>query len=438
VFTDRHPAAAQGRFEHQQIDQSRLFAPITKWTGTLTSTDAYAVLDRAFAEVASAPPGPVHLDCAGDCFSAEPPVGDTNMFPGGASDKGIAALSDRARTLVANARRPLVVAGLGARRPEDAAAIRAFCERWTIPAMVTYKAKGVVPDHHPLFAGVFMLAAVDRPVLDDADLIIAVGLDPVELLPKPWTSSAPVIYGGGWPVADSHVPFAEQTIGGIAEFLDQLAGAGPRSTWKLSDVVAHAHRMRQSVEVPVAGFSAQDTVRMTAALFARDGIVTVDAGAHMFPATMLWPADEPNQLLISNGLSTMGFALPAAIGAALCDRGRTVVALTGDGGLLMCAGELLTAARENLRIVVVVFNDASLSLIDIKQQARGLPTGGVELGLVDWSKIAAGFGVTPFAATCEAELESALDRATECDGPVLIDVRVDGTGYGEMMRRIRG
>ena len=107
--------------------------------------------------------------------------------------------------------------------------------------------------------------------------------------------------------------------------------------------------------------------------------VTVDAGAHMFPATMLWPVAEPNGMLISNGLSTMGFALPAAIGAALADRRgarrdsrsrRPVVALTGDGGLLMCAGELLTAVRERLRVIVIVFSDASLSLIDIKQRQR--------------------------------------------------------------------
>jgi thiamine pyrophosphate-dependent acetolactate synthase large subunit-like protein len=92
----------------------------------------------------------------------------------------------------------------------------------------------------------------------------------------------------------------------------------------------------------------------------------------MLPATLLWPIDEPSGLLISNGLSTMGYALPAAVGAALLDRDRPVVALTGDGGLLMCAGELLTAVRERLRIIVIVFNDASLSLIEIKQQARRL------------------------------------------------------------------
>ena len=118
--------------------------------------------------------------------------------------------------------------------------------------------------------------------------------------------------------------------------------------------------------------------------------MTVDAGAHMFPATMLWPVSEPNGMLISNGLSTMGFALPAAIGAALVERERApgaihhhggpVVALTGDGGLLMCAGELLTAVRERLRVITIVFSDASLSLIDIKQRQRGFASSGVSLG----------------------------------------------------------
>jgi acetolactate synthase-1/2/3 large subunit len=179
-------------------------------------------------------------------------------------------------------------------------------------------------------------------------------------------------------------------------------------------------------------------VEAAARYFAPDCRVTVDAGAHMFPATVLWPAREPNDLLISNGLSTMGFAMPAAVGAALADRSRPVVALTGDGGLLMCAGELLTAARENLRIVLIVFNDATLSLIDIKQQARQLPSAGVALGVVDWTRVAAGFGVTPFAAADAKELESVLERASECDGPVLIDAKVDKKDYGEIIRKVRG
>jgi acetolactate synthase-1/2/3 large subunit len=158
----------------------------------------------------------------------------------------------------------------------------------------------------------------------------------------------------------------------------------------------------------------------------------------MLPATMLWPIGAPNDLLISNGLATMGFALPAAIGAALADRTRPVVALTGDGGLLMCAGELLTAVREKLRIVVVVFNDASLSLIEFKQQARRLPAAGVALGAMRWTTLAESFGAAAFAASTEAELSRAIEQASACEGPSLIDARVDRSTYGETLRMLRG
>jgi len=107
-------------------------------------------------------------------------------------------------------------------------------------------------------------------------------------------------------------------------------------------------------------------------------IATVDAGAHMLVAMPLWPVDEPRRLLISSGLATMGFALPAAIAAALCGPGEPVIAFTGDGGLGMALMEIETAVRHRLRIVLVVFNDATLSLIKIKQLPAG--QGGADNG----------------------------------------------------------
>jgi len=153
---------------------------------------------------------------------------------------------------------------------------------------------------------------------------------------------------------------------------------------------------------------------------------------------MLWPVAQPSGMLISNGLSTMGFALPAAIGAALVDRDRPVIALTGDGGLLTCAGELLTAARERLRVVTVVFSDASLSLIAIKQQQRQLAPAGVSLGEVAWCAMAESVGVSSFFATIEDEVARAVAEAVTADGPSLIEVRVDGSVYSEMLRAVRG
>jgi acetolactate synthase I/II/III large subunit len=137
-------------------------------------------------------------------------------------------------------------------------------------------------------------------------------------------------------------------------------------------------------------------------------------------------------------LSTMGFALPAAIGAALADRGRPVVALTGDGGLLMCVAELATAVREQLDIIVIVFADEALSLIQIKQEGRAMPPVGVTLGGVSWTRLAESFGAAGFAASNESELNRALDQALAVRGPSLIEARIDPSNYGPMLRAVRG
>jgi acetolactate synthase-1/2/3 large subunit len=166
--------------------------------------------------------------------------------------------------------------------------------------------------------------------------------------------------------------------------------------------------------------------------------VTVDAGAHMFPATLLWPIDEPGGMLISNGLSTMGFALPAAIGAALIDRDRPVVALTGDGGLLMCAGEFATLARERLNVIVIVFNDGALSLIDVKQRQRRFERTGVEVGRIAWDALARGCGLRTHVADTADELDRAIADAIGSASPTLIDARIDPSPYEEMIRVVRG
>ena len=336
-----------------------------------------------------------------------------------------------------NAVRPLLIAGLGARRADDTAAICAFCAKHRIPAMVTYKAKGVVPDADPCFAGVFTNGAIERTLIEECDLIVGLGLDPVELLPRPWTFRQPVIGAGRWPCPDAHVPFASQWTTDISRAAARLSDRWRASAWALDRVAYVQSSTRRATDIPTPGLSAQQVVDVAAGLLAADCRVTVDAGAHMLPATLRWPVRDPAGMLISNGLSTMGFALPAAIGAALIDR-APVVALTGDGGLLMCAGELLTAARQRLPVITVVFNDASLSLIEIKQQARRLRPDGVALGAVSWRALGESLGVASFAARDENELVRAIEQAKAEDGPTLIEAAVDRSNYGAMLKVIRG
>ena len=165
----------------------------------------------------------------------------------------------------------------------------------------------------------------------------------------------------------------------------------------------------------------------------------MDAGAHMLAVMPLWEVDEPGRLLISSGLATMGFALPAAIAAALCSPGQPVVAFTGDGGLGMTLAEIETAVRLRLRIVVIVFNDATLSLIKIKQRPAGQGgTEAVDYGPVSFAGVATAMGAASAAAGTEAELVPALEAALRRDGPTVIDVAVDPACYPAVMELSRG
>lgn len=438
VLTDSLPTGSLHGFTHQRLDHHALLAPVTKASLTLDAEHADDTVCRALALAAERPPGPVHLDCAAEvsqrACSREPAAQPARIAPE-AHARVEAPLPDS----VACAERPLVIAGLGARDAEDAPVVRAFCERHHIPAMVTYKAKGVLSDDHALFAGVFTNGALERPLVESADLLIGIGLDPVELLPRPWTYPQPFIFCGRWLPEQRHIPVAAALVGDLPDLLRALDGRLPAANrWRASEIRAQAERQRAAHRIDTAGWAPYRVVETAARVVGASVRVTVDAGAHMFPVMALWPARRPLQILISNGLSTMGFALPAAIGLALVDRREPVVALTGDGGLLMCLAELATAARERLRIVVIVFDDRSLSLIRIKQERLGYRPAGVSLDGIDWRAAGAALGVLTRRAAGDGELERCLEDALTVDGPVLIDAAVDPGSYQATLRAVRG
>src|SRR5262245_24582521 len=447
VLTASDPAAGGDIFVHQRLDHRELLAPVTKWSTTLGAEHAAAVIDEAIACACAPPPGPVHIECPPDIVAASDVSETVAPAPPSASDESdslhgggflVVGPWDQAKSEIARARKPLLLVGVGARRSAAAAAIRSLCGRRGLPAMVTYKAKGVVADDDPHFAGIFTNGTIELQITDQADLLIGIGFDPVELLPRPWKPKAPIVYCGPWPVEARHVPFAAQLIGDVAAALTQIDELLQPSVWDLDALALAVAGQRRAMCPPSSTLSAHRVVQIVSDAASTRARVAVDAGAHMLPATTLWPVGEPNQMLISNGLSTMGFAVPAAIGAALLQRDAPVVALTGDGGLLMCAGELLTAVREQLRVITVVFNDRSLSLIDVKQRQRRLAPAGVALGDVAWARIAEGFGMAAHAAATETELADAVQRALDHRGPSLIDARIDPATYPATLRAIRG
>ena len=158
----------------------------------------------------------------------------------------------------------------------------------------------------------------------------------------------------------------------------------------------------------------------------------------MLSATGFWPAMRPHDVQISNGLASMAYALPAGIAAALAEPGRRAIAFTGDGGLKMCLGELATAVQYAAPVTVIVFNDGALTMIDLKQQSRGMKTAGVRWPRTDFAAVARGFGCAAWRVDTPEGYEAALEEARGVEGPCLIDVVLDPSGYAAQLKAMRG
>jgi acetolactate synthase-1/2/3 large subunit len=437
VLTDALSPDARRSFQHQNLPHGELLRPVTKFTADLNADDIDALVSEALARAIGPPPGPVHIDCApaamcADVAAPELPDGPEATAPG-------SALSPEAVRLLRTAKRPLAIAGLGARGRADTSAVRMLCERRGIPLLATYKAKGIVESHHPLYAGLFTLGEIERPFVESADLLLTIGLDPVELLPRTWPYRQPLVHCARWRASADQMPMGETAIGDLASLVRQVDEHLPTAAgWTLAAISAQRERQRAAVMAGTSGLTPGRAMEAIAETATSARHVTVDAGAHMFPAMALVPADVPNRILISNGLSTMGYAVPAAIGAALLAPRERVLAITGDAGLLMCLGELRTAAREGLRLVVVVFADEELSLIRIKQDRRSLPRDGVRIGPMSWPDVAAALGLRAFRAGNEADVRLHVAEALAGDGPALVEARIDPGAYGPMLQALRG
>jgi acetolactate synthase-1/2/3 large subunit len=441
LLTDCYSPATAAVMQHQSLQHRDIFRSLVKCSEQLSCDNLFHELQRAFEVVSSLPPGPVHLDVSHEVASQ--PIALRESMPSKPTRWSLAPskpISEEIQRIIHGARRPVLLIGLGARTKAVASAIRGVCQRFGIPALVTYKAKGVVPDRHPWFGGVFTNGALERRVLERADIFLAVGLDTVELLPVPWSLTQPVVSITSWPMNQRQVPLILELVGNIVTSLQAVTDLLPeRSDWIEEELLQMVEFQRRCMrtEREENALLPHRVVELVADAYP-GARATVDAGAHMLPIMSLWPADEPCGVLVSNGLATMGFAVPAAIGAAFLDTSRPTLAFTGDGGLLMCLGELRTAARENLPLRIIVFDDGELSLIKIKQLRRGYRPEGVTIGETDWRAVGAGLGVLAMQADDEKTLRDCLVDTLGHTGPVLIAAKVSPRTYQDIIRAARG
>jgi acetolactate synthase I/II/III large subunit len=446
-LSDRHPGATLGFATHQAFDHAAFLSPAVKGSLAVTPESAGHLIADAAQLAMREPRGPVHLDLPADIAGqpAEPFTATAAPRP---LPQPAGADLDRAAGMIRQAKRPVIVAGLQC-RGADAKWLRALSEALPSPVLTTYKAKGTLPDPHPLAMGVFTGGVLEEPVVGRADLIIAFGLDTVELIPRRWGYSAPVLSlvrgpsdvpgrvaaGGG-----GYFTPALEVVGDLGGMLEELA---PRlqqhhADWDVVEIDRLRRERRLALEIGVAGLAPHRVVQITRELTPAGTIATVDAGAHMFQAAEYWQAVEPGEFLISNGLATMGFGLPAAIAAQLAFPEQRVVCFTGDGGFMMIAAELETAVRLRLPITVIVFDDAALSLIEVKQEQKGYAGVSMRYAGPDLALLARSFGAAAWTASDEAGFARALVAAQGVSGPALIDARIDPSGYRRMLEIVRG
>lgn len=422
---------------HQAFDQNEMFRPVTKVQTRLRPDCGRARLIALMDVACQLPRGPVQVD-----LTAE----DAGTAVTGAKEPSVknalepmdANALDNARRLLRESHKPVIIAGMEARYAAADVALRHLADALACPVLLTYKAKGCFPDADPRMVGMVTGAIAEADCVGCADLIVLFGFDPVELFPGLWPYTAPVLdlYPGAKPA--NPIVSAVTLIAGLATAVEALVPNVPENDWSAGEIARLRRTMHARLKLAGHGHTAETVIEALAAAAPEGCRLTVDAGAHMISAMARWPASKPHDVLKSNGLSTMGFALPAAIAAALETPERPVAALTGDGGLMMCLAELTTAAAHGLKIVVVLLNDAALSLIDIKQRRRQHPSAGVRYRAVDFAGAAKALGCATWRVERDEPLAAVISEAFRVDGPALIDIAVDAGGYSEQLTALRG
>jgi acetolactate synthase-1/2/3 large subunit len=441
VISAQAPTSVMPVLPHQRVNLEELFRPITKWSATLTGSDTARTVQRALDLTIEGRPGPVYLALPSDVARTEEPALQPTAPPVHSSQPVAApeAVQTAAR-LIAEARRPLAVVGIGLHPVEMQPSLLRWLSATQIPVAVSPKAKGLVPDDHPLFVATCGGMAGDRLFADlvqQADLLIGIGFDPTEAI-RPFYLDRPFISVAEYSVAEPKFAPMLEVIGNVAGALDTLTRETQnRHAWTPDELIRFrerlAARLTSSSHQSPRGLSPARLFHRLRELAPRDAIVTVDTGAHKLLVAQVWRAYEPQTFLVSHGLSTMGFALPAALAAKLAHPQRAVIAVTGDGGMAMVLSELETAARLRLSVVIVVLSDRSLHLIRLQQERKGFQPSGVDFEPIAFADIAPGFGCSGIRAATWSELDAAVTNALAADRPTVIEVPVDPADYGQML-----
>jgi len=427
---------------HQSVDLVSMFAPVTKWAALVPSAAAVPEMVRkAFKLAQTERPGAVYLAVPEDVeAAASPPSARPLAISSPRPDEPSPTQISRAAAALAAAEHPVVLAGHGAARAGVADALLRFSERLGLPVATTFHGKGVFPDDHPNALGAvgFMRHDYVNFGFDEADAVVSVGyelqeFDPVRINPG---GDKTIIHLSRFPAeVDSHYEVAVGVQADLGRSLDALGWATTRR-WAPGDTGARIRSLLAAELQAAAGddrfpLSPARVVAETRASLARSDIVLADTGAVKMWMARLYPTYEPNTCLLSNGLSTMAFALPGAIGAKLAHPERRVLAAVGDGAFLMNSQELETAVREKVALTVLIWEDGAYGLIKWKMHLELGEDMATDFSNPDFVAYAESFGARGYRVEAADQLGPLLREALAFDGVSVLTCPVD---YGENLR----
>jgi acetolactate synthase I/II/III large subunit len=428
----------------QTLDNHTLVRGVTKWSLTASSR-IHQILAKAFDTAMAPPAGPVFLELRDDVAKAKPSdkPADWPLLSAATVEMASASAEDVStlRAALQQASYPVIIAGGRVRDPHAGQAIARLSAALKAPVFTSPAAKGLLPPGEHWLAGTFLNGNPEAPILEKADLVLAVGLDANDFFNGAWRFPGSVMAVEPDRTNAQHfLPVKSQLVGDVAAIVNALASAGPfgASAWQEADVSAYHDSLERQFPSSGDKLTIPSAIADARSILPPETLIAVDAGFGKPLNSFLWPAYEPNSCFSSQGLSTMGYALPAANALKLMHPERPVVGFMGDGSLLMRATEIGTAAELGIAPIYVTWVDATLSQIEIKQRRQGLRTVGVTFRAPQCAKIADAFGGRGWDVDTRAGFHDALCEAVSSSVPCLIGARIDQTSKDEWFELIRG
>ena len=438
VLTGQGSTRRLHKESHQIMDVVKMFEPVTKWATTVRHAEVIPETVRKAVRLARGEkPGAVLIELPEDIAKHDtterplPVIRYRRTVPDAHS-------LDRAFALLANARRPVIIAGNGCIRSRASTKLRAFCELTGIGVLSTFMGKGAVDMDAPYCLYTVGLSQRDivSCTLDAADLILTLGFDMVEYHPHLWNADRDkrIVHADFIPseIDASFQPEVE-LVGDLAQTLEALTERFRQGGVPAYDLAQQA-AARRDMQGDLASHSADETVGTIRpqkalsdlrAVLGPNDIVLSDVGAHKMWIARHYHCHQPNTCLIPNGFCSMGFALPGAIAAALVHPDRHVVAVSGDGGFMMNVQEMETAARLGVNLTVVVWEDREYGLIAWKQDNEFGRHTELAFNNPDWLGLAAVFGWHGHYVADSAALRETLGAAVAQHGPSLVVLPID-------------